>query len=73
MTGQLSNIGSTHLSNYFEKWGCINFKGCHLDIPGNQMFVIFYTNGNIGRKGFKASVLESMQLLSNTSTFNISK
>ena len=30
-----------------------------ISIPGNQMFVIFHTNGNIGGKGFHAKILES--------------
>ena len=37
--------------------------GDYVDIPGNQMFVIFHTNGNIGGKGFNASILESMLFL----------
>ena len=31
-----------------------------ISIPGNQMYMEFHTNSNIGRKGFHAKILESM-------------
>ena len=31
-----------------------------ISIPGNQMFVVFNTNGNTVKKGFYAKILESM-------------
>ena len=34
-----------------------------ISIPGNQMYMEFHTNSNIGRKGFHAKILESMYLI----------
>ena len=35
----------------------------HISIPGNQMYMEFHTNSNIGRRGFHAKILESMYLI----------
>ena len=34
-----------------------------ITIPGNQIFVVFHTNGNIVGKGFLGNILESMYLV----------
>ena len=34
-----------------------------ISIPGNQMYVIFHTNGENTKKGFSARIVESMYIL----------
>ena len=36
-----------------------------ISIPGNQMFVEFYTNEDIVKKGFSASIIQGSQCLQN--------
>ena len=37
-----------------------------ISIQGNQMFLVFYTNNDIVRKGFRALIIESKHLSENS-------